>query len=188
MSCRSKTVGIVVGHHPEAKGATLEVGGFSIQEYDLWAPFAEELALTVKGHSADLSAKTIYRPNPSPDDRLGRRITQANVDAALELHFNGFSDPGASGTLMIYRENHGLSREFAKTLQARTRETLGLRDRGTVGRSDLGIMRHTRKDLPLALAEPAFGTNPEDGFTLLSSLPSLMRAYRQAIVSFARSL
>jgi len=127
----------------------------------------------------------IRRPNPRPDEALGREIKQANLDFGFELHFNAVQDPSASGTLMIHRAGHDPSKRLAEVFQRKTTYVLGLRDRATFGRGDLGIMRHTPEDLPLILCEPAFGSNPSDVVTLLSELPDLMRAYRNGAREFA---
>lgn len=182
MGCETK-VGIVVGHHPDAGGAQFSVQRVSRNEYEIWNPFARELARTFQG--TGLSATVIRRPNPRPDAALGRRIQKESLDFALELHFNAVADPDVSGTLTIHRDGHKPSERLAEIVQKRTYKVLGLRDRATYGRADLGIMRHTSGELPLVLCEPAFGSNPSDVVTMLSELPDLSKAYREACVEYA---
>lgn len=183
MSC--PTVGIIVGHHPDAPGAHFHVAGETRHEFDIWDPFARELAKTFD--NVGLNGKVIRRPNPRPDAALGRKIKQANVSFAFELHFNAVEDSDVSGTLTIFREGHTASERLAGRFQKLTRQVLGLPDRATFGRSDLGIMRHTPDDLPLILCEPAFGSNSSDVVTMLSELPDLMKAYRGSCVEYANS-
>ena len=182
MLCDPTRVGIIVGHHPESKGARFEIEGVERGEYDIWKPFARELARTFK--SEEMEGVVIERPNPRPDEALGRKIQRANLDFAFELHFNAVRSASVSGTLMIYRDEHGGSKRLAEVFQNLTKQELGLRNRGTVPRSDLGIIRHTPESLPLILCEPAFGSNPSDVLTLLSELPDLARAYREGARKF----
>lgn len=183
MDCKTPKVGIIAGHHPKAGGARFEVEGVTRTEHEIWDPFARELAKTFD--NVGMEAVVIRRPNPKPDIQLGRKIQTRNLDFAFELHFNAVRSSEVSGTLMIYRDGHEGSRRLAQCFQDRTTDELGLRDRATFGRSDLGIMRHTRDDLPLILCEPAFGSNPSDIVTLLSELPDLAKAYRNACLDFA---
>jgi len=181
-------VGIIVGHHPKAPGAVMNVEGIEVSEYELWKDFGRELVHTFC--TTGLNATLIKRPNPRPDSALGRRIRHANIDFGVELHFNAVADPDVSGTLTIYRDGHEPSKRLAKEYQRVTREILSLRDRATVPRNDLGIMRHTSEEpvLPLILVEPAFGSRPKDAATLVLNESDLMKAYRQAAVSFAHTL
>lgn len=182
MGCKTPKVGIVVGHHPGSKGASFKVEGVRRAEYDIWAPFARELAKTFD--NVGIEGIVIQRPNPEPDRALGREIKSANLDLAFELHFNAVKDSDVSGTLTIYREGHAPSKRLADKFQRRTSKEMGLRDRATFGRSDLGIFRHTPEELPLILCEPAFGSNASDVVTMLSELPDLAKAYRNACVGF----
>lgn len=183
MSCPETTVGVIVGHHPDAPGAHFDVAGVRRSEFDIWSPFARELSKTFD--NVGMKGKVIRRPNPQPDAELGRKIKNANLDFAFELHFNAVANTDVSGTLTIHRDGHGASERLARAFQKRTREELGLRDRAVMGRNDLGIMRHTPGGLPLILCEPAFGSNPSDAVVMLSELPDLAKAYRNACVEFA---
>jgi len=186
MSCNLPHVGIIVGHHPQSPGAHFEIEGVRRSEFDIWFSFARELSNTFD--STDMNTSLIQRPNPRPDKALGRVIMDLDIDFGFELHFNAVEKPSATGTLMIHRDGHGPSIDLASIFQKSTTDLLGLKDRATFGRSDLGIMRHTPDDLPLILCEPAFGSNPSDVVTMLSRLPGLMRAYREASKTFANDL
>lgn len=183
MSCeRPPRVGIVIGHHPDAGGAHFDVEGVTRTEFEIWQPFARELACSMA--SSPLEPVVIDRPNPNPGVQLGRKINRSNLDFAFELHFNAVENSDVSGTLMIHRAEHPPSERMAKIFQTVTLEQLGLRDRATFGRNDLGIFRHTRSDLPLILVEPAFGSNPSDVVTMLAELDDLAKAYRGACVEY----
>lgn len=171
---------IVIGHHHDAQGATLELGGESVTEWEVWKDFGRELALTLwqKGVATDV----VRRPNPKPDRALGNRVNQTAADVAIELHFNAAGAEEARGTKMLHWPNSKGGKRLASILQRTTLEQLGLPDRGTDGRGDLGFLRHT--SMPSVIAEPAFGSNQSDGFKLLSRLPELMQAYRTALIAY----
>lgn len=184
MACSNQTrVAVIPGHHPQAQGATLEVAGVKRTEFQIWDPFARELALTLTTVEG-IDPVVVHRPNRRPDKDFGKAITQAAPDLVVELHFNSFPDPSVSGTLTIYREGHAPSRRLSEHFQKHTREEMGLADRATMPRSDLGIMRYTPKDLPVILCEPAFVSNHGDAVTLLSELPDLLKAYRVSITKY----
>ena len=176
-------VAIVVGHHPAAKGAALTVGDKRIQEYDFWQPFADVLwaKLSVYG----IECLPIDRPNPKPDAELMQRVNATGARCAIELHFNGFSDPRAQGSEMLYWHTSEQGRLLADLLQQYTVRTLRVHDRGLKpvqrGRG-AAFLRGTR--MPAVICEPAFGTNPGDAWKLLTRQMQLVEAYAAAIADF----
>ena len=176
-------VAIVVGHHPAAKGAALTVGDKRIQEYDFWRPFADVLwaKLSVYG----IECLPIDRPSRMPYDELMRIVNDTRAACALELHFNGFSDPRAQGSEMLYWHTSEQGRLLADLLQQYTVRTLGVHDRGLKpvqrGRG-AAFLRGTR--MPAVICEPAFGTNPVDAWKLLTRQMQLVEAYAGAIADF----
>ena len=176
-------VAIVVGHHPAAKGAALTVGDKQIQEYDLWRPFAD--VLWAKLSVCGIECLPIDRPSQMPYDELMRIVNDTRAACALELHFNGFSDPRAQGSEMLYWHTSEQGRLLADLLQQYTVRTLGVHDRGLKpvqrGRG-AAFLRGTR--MPAVICEPAFGTNPDDAWTLLTKQMQLVDAYAAAIADF----
>ena len=176
-------VAIVVGHHPAAKGAALTVGERQIQEYDFWLPFAYALRRCL--YFSDIGYAVIQRPNPKPDAELMRRVNDTGAKLAIELHFNGFSDPRAQGSEMLYWHTSEQGRLLADLLQQYTVRTLRVHDRGLKpvqrGRG-AAFLRGTR--MPAVICEPAFGTNPGDAWKLLTRQMHLVEAYAGAIADF----
>jgi len=172
-------IAVVIGHHQDAQGATLELSGESVTEWELWKDFGRELALTLwqKG----VATEVVRRPNTKPDRALGNRVNQTGAEVAIELHFNAAANE-ARGTLMLHWPGSEGGKRLAQILQRTTLDQLGLPDRGTEGRGDLGFLRHT--SMPSVIVEPAFGSNHADGFKLLSRLPELMQAYRSGLLQF----
>ena len=176
-------VAIVVGHHPAAKGAALTVGDKQIQEYDFWLPFA----IALMGHPflLDITSTVVRRPNQRPDDELMRRVNDTGARCAIELHFNAFTDPRAQGSEMLYWHTSEQGWMLADLLQQRTVSALRVHDRGLRGvRRGPGaaFLRGTR--MPAVICEPAFGTNPDDAWKLLTRQMQLVEAYAGAIVDF----
>ena len=176
-------VAIVVGHHPDAKGAALTVGERQIQEYDFWLPFA----IALMGHPflLDITSTVVRRPNPKPDAELMRRVNDTGARCAIELHFNAFSDPRAQGSEMLYWHASDKGRLLADLLQQYTVRTLRVHDRGLKpvhrGRG-AAFLRGTR--MPAVICEPAFGTNYGDAWKLLTRQMQLVEAYAGAIADF----
>ena len=176
-------VAIVVGHHPAAKGAALSVGERQIAEYDFWRPFAAVLGRCL--YFSDIGYAVIQRPNQRPDDELMRRVNDTGAELAIELHFNGFSDPRAQGSEMLHWHTSEQGRLLADLLQQYTVRALGVHDRGLKpvqrGRG-AAFLRGTR--MPAVICEPAFGTNPDDAWKLLTRQMQLVEAYAGAIADF----
>ena len=176
-------VAIVVGHHPAAKGAALTVGDKQIAEYDFWDPFAYALRRCL--WHCGISCKVIHRPNRKPDTELMRRVNATGAELAIELHFNGFSDPRAQGSEMLYWHTSEQGRLLAELLQLYTVPAMSVHDRGVKGvRRGRGaaFLRGTR--MPAVICEPAFGTNPDDAWKLLTRQMQLVEAYTGAIEYF----
>lgn len=172
------TVAITVGHHPDAPGAILRLADRSVSEFPLWRPFAYELSRTFP---AGVDAPVVERPNPKPDDALGAAVGETDPDCAIELHFNAWSGSEASGTKMLHWPGSD-GEDLAAFLLGETLDALELQDDGLEARKDNGFLRNT--PCPAVVCEPAFGTNSKDAFIVLTRLPRLMRAYRNAVLRY----
>lgn len=172
-------VAIVIGHHPDAPGAELELGPGSIHEYSFWKPFARELALTLEAEG--IAATVVERPNEDPDEALAARVNGTNADAALELHFNSYDEP-AKGTEMFYWETSNRGEELARLLQEQVTDQLGTEYRRIEGKREFPFLRLT--EMPAVICEPAFGSAPADAWRLLTGQADLLQAYRTAVSEF----
>ena len=176
-------VAIVVGHHPTAKGAALSVGERQIAEYDFWRPFADVLMIYLLRY--DITSTVVTRPNPAPGNDLTRIVNDSEAKLAIELHFNGFTDPRAQGSEMLHWHTSEQGRLLADLLQQYTVRTLRVHDRGLKpvqrGRG-AAFLRGTR--MPAVICEPAFGTNYGDAWKLLTRQMQLVEAYAGAIADF----
>jgi N-acetylmuramoyl-L-alanine amidase len=172
-------VAIVVGHHPNAPGATLDLAGYSISEYELWKPFARELASTLAAN--DVDAAVVERPNVDPDAALAERVNATEVKAAIELHFNDASRE-AHGTEMFHWPTSDGGRRLATLLQQRVTDELGTTWRRVEGKDEYPFLRLT--EMPAVICEPAFGSHSQDAWTLLTGQVNLLRAYRNALSEY----
>ena len=171
-------VAIVIGHHPDAKGTALRIGEKTIQEYDLWRPFAEGLAASLEPEPA-----IVTRPNPDPDYELARRVNATGAECAVELHFNAWKEPSVSGTEMLHHADSEAGQYLAHLLHDHTAEALGTKRRGLKARRTPGdswpFLGMT--EMPAVIAEPAFGSHRGDAWKLLTRQPQLLLAYKEAI-------
>lgn len=172
-------VAVVIGHHPDAPGAKLELGNFSIHEYPFWKPFARELALTLEAKNID--AEVVERPNENPDSVLAERVNRTEAEAAIELHFNAF-DGRARGTEMLHWETSDRGERLATMLQEHVTSELGTQDRRVEGTRNFPFLQLTQ--MPAVICEPAFGSTPSDAWKLLTGQANLLRAYRTALSDF----
>lgn len=153
---------IVVGHNSQAQGAVR--GDTGETEY-VWnsrlAQIMERLApefgidLRVFRRVAGGGYRTEIR-------RVYGEVDQWGADASIELHFNGSSDPRATG-IETLSSGTALSLRLAQAVQDEMIIALGLRDRGvkTVGGSDRGGASLIAGAAPAILVEPFFGSSPK---------------------------
>jgi len=172
-------VAVVIGHHPDEPGATLTVGTHTVSEYTLWKPFAFELTRTLT--AAGLDPRVVERPEPDPSSVVPE-INETNADAAIELHFNAAGSAQAAGAEMLHYESSGPGQRLAKNLLTNAVDALGVPSRGLVPTTQYPVLRDTT--MPSVICEPFFGSHPGDVERALPRLPSLMRAYRDAIQTF----
>jgi len=172
-------VAVVIGHHRHSPGATLTVGTHTVTEYGLWKPFAFELTRTLT--ASGLDPRVVERPKPDPSSVVPK-INETGADAAIELHFNAAGDSRAAGAEMLHYESSGPGQRLAKTLLQNTVDALGVPRRGLLPAKEYPVLRDTT--MPAVIAEPFFGSHPGDVERALPRLPSLMRAYRDAIQTF----
>lgn len=153
---------VVIGHNSRSQGAVRSDTGES--EY-VWngrlAQLMERLApefgveLRVFRRVSGGGYRTEIR-------RVYSQVDQWGADASIELHFNGSSNPDATG-IETLSSGTALSLRLAQAVQDEMIIALGLRDRGvkTVGGSDRGGASLIAGAAPAILVEPFFGSSPK---------------------------
>jgi N-acetylmuramoyl-L-alanine amidase len=117
---------------------------------------------------------------------IQQRSDMANADHAavfVSVHFNGFTDPAANGSLVLYPNDAALP--FANTMSdamATYLAPLGMSSRGVTLRDDWWI--HTQ--MPTVTVEPAFLSNTHDATLVATSTfqEALAMSIRAGIENF----
>lgn len=155
---------IVVGHNPEKQGAVRADTGES--EFRFNSRIAEMMhSINRQNPVPGLEIKTFFRRAGLGYSReiaeVYDQVDDWGADASVELHFNGASDPRATGTEVL-SSGTALSLRLAGALQKEITRTLGLRDRGirTRARQDRGGQSLFSGRAPAVLVEPFFGSSP----------------------------
>ena len=109
----------------------------------------------------------VYGPDASAQEELGARVDIANdhgADIFISIHNDAFTNPQASGTTTFhYGSPEGI--KLASAIQKHLADGLGTKDRGARYGS-FYVIRYT--DMPAALVEVAFISNPEEEVLLAS--------------------
>jgi len=113
-----------------------------------------------------------------------RRVADYGASAVIELHFNAFEDPRATGTETLW--STPLSEKLAQDVQQAMVQALGSRDRGAKLRhTGRGVKSLTElPDTPTVLVEPFFGSNPNDAAAAKQREGTLARALVDAAQRF----
>lgn len=171
-----------IGHYPAAKGVfsnTLKESEFDI---------AKEVVALGCAMLAAYGIKT-FTPPPDVLDKKIKAINDWEADFAIESHFNGSSNPKASGCETLYFSipivgGHRFSAEGKKLAECIQESTLfqlrnaSIKDRGAKGMANIlrvyngveTVPRYaflTKTKMPAVICEPFFLTSPEDCFGLM---------------------
>ena len=126
--------------------------------------------LIARGWQVQMTRETdvdVYRPNDSARDELQARDDIANHAGArllVSIHCNAYINAGPNGTTVYYSKPSDVA--LAQTLDSALDEAqLGTKDDGIV-KSKLYVTLHA--DMPAALIETAFESNPSDAMKLES--------------------
>jgi len=154
----SRKLAIVVGHTRLRPGA-IAAAPINAQEY-FWNT---DLAKQMRDHaeSTGVPLQIFYRDSVGITGAY-RQAAGFGASAVMELHFNSYESPRATGTETLWAT--APSETFAKAVQQAMVQTLGLRDRGdkylTSGRGFKSLTQ--LPDTPSILVEPFFGSNPNN--------------------------
>jgi len=171
---------VVVGHNSQSQGAVRHDTGET--EYIWNGRLAQIMERMAPEFGIDLR---IFLRVPSGGYRgeISRVYKQVDIwgaNASMELHFNGSSNPAASGTETL-SSGTSLSLRLAQAVQDEVVIALGLRDRGvkTVRGSDRGGASLIAGAAPAILVEPFFGSSPtgQRATDELNEQETLARAY-----------
>ena len=130
--------------------------------------------LTQKGVNVIMTrTKDVALGDSEMEDLLKRSeiANDANATLFVSIHNNAFTDPEASGTMVLYADtdnklNYGVtSKSLAKNILSPLVKAIGLLDRGVVDSPKMVVLKKT--DMPSVLIECAFVTCEQDRKILL---------------------
>lgn len=151
---------VIIGHNSQQQGAVRGDTGES--EYVWNGRLAQIMERLAPEFSIDL--RTFRRVSGggyrTEIRRVYSEVDNWRADASIELHFNGSSNPSATG-IETLSSGTALSLRLAQAVQDEMIIALGLRDRGvkTVGGSDRGGASLIAGVAPAILVEPFFGSS-----------------------------
>lgn len=174
-----KKLAIIIGHTPESPGACNAPSG--VCEFGFNQPLAHQLAAKLAGR---VETAVVYRGRPNDYNNLPAKVNQTGADLALSLHANAFNTR-ASGTEMLHWRGSVVGEEFARSLQRRVLNALGLKNRGVKpvsSRRNRGghLLYYTR--MPCVIAEPFFIDNNTDFAVASANQSALVDAYAEAVL------
>jgi N-acetylmuramoyl-L-alanine amidase len=180
----NKKLAIMVGHNSVQRGA-VRGEGLTEFEYNLDV----QGIMLAKAHEYGIEAKGFWRKqtqNEIPD--AYDKVRKWNPDAALELHFNAFSDPRVRGCEALWAIDP-FAKDLAVCVLAALCHTFPIRSRGTRYRTvgERGYENVSQLYAPTVLVEPFFVTNSEDWELFVEDpqgVVELARAYLKGIGAY----
>jgi len=193
------TLGVVVGHTKNSRGAHSDYLN-GVREYDYWSEFAD--ILVKYGNSLGVKV-VVEKRNDGGIKGAYLRLKKHKPDAFIELHFNSFKSPKATGTEVLYC-NHfdekGLNEiVFASMISKAMADITGLpmRHSATVnGKRVQGLKTIAKKGergyynlmqtikTPSILTEPFFGSNPDDSKAFDDNKNKVAKAMIEAFIAW----
>ena len=180
----AQKLAVIVGHTRARPGA-IAVAPINEHEY----PWDTDLAKQMKDHadSTGVPLEIFFR------DSVGiagayRQAANFGASTVIELHFNSFEDPSATGTETLW--STAPSESFAESIQRAMVQALGLRDRKTKRRTSGRGHKSLAQlpDTPSIIVEPFFGSNASDASAAHDRKNKLARALVDAAKNFMVAL
>lgn len=190
MNHRLITIALVVGHEPGKPGASgryLDAFGREreVNEYAFNTVVSREVRNMLYSE-AGLQVIDIRRQAAGGYGKLPGAVNETMADFALELHFNA-ATPTATGTETLYWHRSARGKQFAAIVQRHMLVALQLRDRGIkpIDEDGRGGWFLGRTSMPAVIAEPFFGSNPQEMGHAMLHTETLAAAYAAAIREIA---
>jgi N-acetylmuramoyl-L-alanine amidase len=178
--------GVPDDHHPELlwDPGTIAVNG--LMEKDLTLNVARRVRALLE---ADRVKVVMTREQDTYVDISPRMDLAIRAGAGLfvSIHFNGFTDPAVSGSVVLYPNDQSLpfAQVMSDTLGHRL-SAFGIPDNGTLGKPDLWV----HATMPAVTVEGGYLTNAHDAATFARSdaLDALARGVRAGIEAQAPAI
>lgn len=160
-----KTIVISAGHYPGSPGVCAN----DLIEFNVAEAVVMQLSILLRD-----AGYLVVKVSGMLSEKI-RNANEAKPDAAVEIHFNGHTDPTSNGTECLHGSNPR-DKILAGHIQIQLIKRLGLRDRGVKfadyqGTPDvIDECAFSRLiDAPATYVEPCFLTNPKEAELLKDS-------------------
>jgi N-acetylmuramoyl-L-alanine amidase len=160
------------GHGGSDTGATNKTTGLKESTVDLAVGLRVKSLAEADGHTIVMTRETdrdVAYPGAPASRELQARCDIANnarADIFVSIHCNSFSDPAAHGVETLYAKDSEHGEDLAGYIQEELVK-LGFTDRG-IKNDPLYVTKYT--DMPAALAELPFISNPDEADLLCNDL------------------
>ncbi len=116
-------------------------------------------------------------------------LRDANADVFISIHMNKFSESKYSGAQVFYSQNGEESKTLGEHIQLSLRDNLDPENAREAKRNEAGIYILKNADVPAALVECGFLSNPEELEKLTTDeyQQALAEAIYKGIISFTES-
>ena len=179
-------IALCVGHSRRGDKGAVSCGNVSEWEYN------RTVAGFTKTHLADAGVESvIYSVYPRSSyggaiNWLSQKLRVDGIDAAVELHFNS-AHPSAHGYEYLHWGTSTRGKALATSLHAAHHAAMpDQRDRGVKGkgRRDRGSYFLRKTHCPAIIAEPFFGSNPQEWANWEDAQERLARIYAAGIMAW----
>lgn len=160
-----KTVVISAGHYPASPG---------VRANDLIEFNVAEAVVMPLGVMLRSAGYLVVKVSGKLTEKI-RNANEANPDAAVEIHFNGHTDPTSNGTKCLYGSNPK-DKKLAEHIQRRLVMRLGLHNSGVKFADYQGTSNYVDEcafsreiHAPATIVELCFLTNPKEAELLKDS-------------------
>jgi|TARA_R110000737_G_scaffold319840_1_gene331205 N-acetylmuramoyl-L-alanine amidase len=178
-------IGIAIGHSRKGDNGAYTVGESSVSEHT----FNSDLVPFITAH-----LKVPYKiyDDYKASSYLGamnyaaRKMREDDVDACVELHFNSAGPKATGHEWLHWQGSSGGSRLATGLKESMIEHYPSLKSRGVKSRSrgDRGALFLRKTPVAACIAEPFFGSNPEDVALVMSDLSKLGKMYAEGMNNF----
>lgn len=146
-------------------GATVKVGSETFAEADIALRYAHTLRTMLVANGATVFMTRTSSADPAAAGLRAGRAENAGCDLLISLHLNSNDNPQAHGVEVLYRST-AKDKPLADRLQPALVAVTGFKDRGTIQRMNLAVLKFQRG--PVVMIELGFISNKSDRDFLLS--------------------
>jgi N-acetylmuramoyl-L-alanine amidase len=145
-------------------GATAKQGNETFAEADIVLRYAHTLRKLLEANGTTVFMTRTSSADPAPAGARAGRAEAANCDLFVSLHLNSSDSAQSNGVEVLFR-NAAKDKPLADKLQKALVQVTGFKDRGTVQRDNLAVLKFQTG--PVVLIELGFISNKNNRDFLL---------------------